>query len=334
LTNSGASLVPLSGWPAAFAPLVRRRSPKIRWLLAAGILAGSVAVRFALLPWLGAGFPFMVFIPAVMLAAVFSGWLPTIGVLLGTAIAAGAWFLPPLTPFGPAAIGTIIHLAGYLLIGFGELAVFGALADLVRRLEDATGLQHTLSEELRHRVANNMQVVASVLHDGARRVVDPQARDVIERASRRVKSMAYLHRRLCDPAAYDEGLAPVLREVLTAAFTDLPVEAHLRIDCAGLARAQMVALSLLVNEAALNAAKHVFARGRGRRFEVTLAAESPGRHLLLIRDDGPGISQARDETTEPGMGLDILHALAAQLGGTLAISGGPGGRLEVAFADG
>ena len=68
---------------------------------------------------------------------------------------------------------------------------------------------------------------------------------------------------------------------------------------------QMTAITLLTNEAALNAAKHVFSKGLGTRFDVSLSKDTAGRLNLLINDDGPGMApQAVDANVKSlGMGL-------------------------------
>ena len=74
-----------------------------------------------------------------------------------------------------------------------------------------------------------------------------------------------------DGTAYDKGLEPLLREMIAHAFRDLPVT--VRVDVSGasdLTIDQMTAMTLLVNEAALNAAKHVFSKGLGSSLRCLL----------------------------------------------------------------
>jgi two-component sensor histidine kinase len=90
----------------------------------------------------------------------------------------------------------------------------------------------------------------------------------------------------------------------------------------------MTATSLLVNEAALNAAKHVFSKGLGTRFEVSLVKDGSGRLHLNIKDEGPAMAQTTD--TETGsLGMGIMEAFATQLGGSLEVGHGGGISLTV-----
>jgi anti-sigma regulatory factor (Ser/Thr protein kinase) len=48
--------------------------------------------------------------------------------------------------------------------------------------------------------------------------------------------------------------------------------------------------TLLVNEAATNAAKHLFRPARGTLFDVSLSGVANEQLQLLVRDDGPGLA--------------------------------------------
>ena len=146
--------------------------------------------------------------------------------------------------------------------------------------------------------------------------------------------MAALHRRLYDTAAYAQGLEPILREVLAEAFRALPVQVRLEIRSGELSvfggddRHRPLA-----NEAAINAAKHVFRPRKGALFEVSLAEVKPGRMQLTIRDDGSG--NLFDAAPGPGtqrFGLTVMRGLAGQLGGSLEMPEGPGATLRVTFS--
>ena len=146
-------------------------------------------------------------------------------------------------------------------------------------------------------------------------------------------AMSQLHRRLNDGTAFTYGLNTLLREMLSNAFRDLPVTFHVDVgDIPDLSIDQMTAIALLVNEAALNAAKHVFSKGLGKRFDVALSKDqSTGRLHLLIEDDGPGMSAEVVEEQARSLGMGIMESFAKQLGGPLEIGQGAGTSLRVEF---
>jgi two-component sensor histidine kinase len=206
----------------------------------------------------------------------------------------------------------------FLAVGGFDIVLVAALSEVVRRLEVATRTQEALFRELQHRIANNMQFIASMLRLARRDVVDASAAEVLEQAAARIGSMARLHRRLQDPTTYARGLEPVLRDVLIDLFQGVAVEVRLAIGPEPLPIAQMTALVLLVTEAATNALKHVFQPARGALFEVELRERPSGHLLLTVRDDGPGIGPSQPQAPAgQRLGMHIMQALASQLGGSL-----------------
>ena len=117
--------------------------------------------------------------------------------------------------------------------------------------------------------------------------------------------------------------------MLAEAFRALPVDVRLEIRPHDLSVGKMTAIALLVNEAAINAAKHVFRPRMGAVFEVSLAEIQPGCMQLTIRDDGPGFSPRGPEKQK--FGLTVMRGLAEQLGGSLELLQGSGTALRVQF---
>lgn len=158
------------------------------------------------------------------------------------------------------------------------------------------------------------------------------AAETLGDAEGRIMAMAQLHRRLNDGTAYANGLKPLLREMIANAFRDLPVTVGVDVNAASdLTIDQMTALTLLVNEAALNAAKHVFSKGLGSRFDVSLGKDETGRLHLSISDDGPGMAAQGTNTEADSMGIGLMEAFATQLGGPLEVGHRGGTTLTVDF---
>jgi two-component sensor histidine kinase len=319
-------------WVRPVADLARHRFGGGRgWVVALAVFAGTLVLKLALLRWLDAS-PFLTFYPAVVVTAFLCGSRRGAAVLLLSAVSALYFFIEPRNSF---AINTTaaIQLGGFLTSGALLLLLTSATVQLVDRLEKALALQESLFHELQHRVANNLQIVASTLASARRRIADPAALDALDAASARVASLGRLHRRLYDPKTYQHGLEPVLRDVLAETFRDLPVSITLDLAWEEFSLSRMTALVLLVNEAAINAAKHVFGPARGTLFEVRLRGVEAGQLQLVVRDDGPGI--AADPASAPEghrQGVGIMQSLARELGGSLTYLEGPGTTLSVTFS--
>lgn len=308
-----------------------KRQGLLSWTVALGIFTGSVALR-ALLDPLLAGMKFMTFWPAIVVATLVCGWRQGTFVLGLSTLTAWYFFLEPVGSFTIKDKTTIGTLAGFLIIGGFLVLLMAALRETIRRVELSKAVQETLFAELQHRVANNLQLVVALLRNAQRNLRNPVlAAEALNDAEERIMAMAQLHRRLNDGTAYEKGLEPLLREMIANAFRDLPVT--VRVDVSGasdLTIDQMTAMTLLVNEAALNAAKHVFSKGLGTRFDVSLARDENGRLHLNITDDGPGMAQV-GESEAASLGMGIMEAFATQLGGSLEVGRSGGTSLTVDF---
>ena len=180
-----------------------------------------------------------------------------------------------------------------------------------------------LLQELQHRVANSLQIVASVLMQGARKVRSQQARGHLRDARNRVMSIATMQRQLAVSRLGDV----VLREY----FTDLcdsigasMINDHDRLSLKvtvdeSMTKADVsVSLGLIVTELVINALKHAFPRHR--KGKICVDYRSDGRAWTLsVRDTGIGMPGDHADA-KPGLGTGIVEALAKQLGATVKVT--------------
>ncbi len=310
--------------------LKARRTGVRAWVLAGLFFAVAFAVRLALTRSLDP-VPFITYYPVVVAATLVGGWRQG---ALATGLSALAGWLFLVEPRFSLAIvdfDAALWIAGFVLVAGFLIVVVEGMARAVQELDDTARVNEDLFRELQHRVANNLQIVASTLEKAQRGIREPAALQAINHALNRIHSMAALHRQLYDAAGYSRGLEPILREVMAEAFRALPVDSRLEIRGGELSVGQMTAIALLVNEAAINAVKHVFRPGKGTLFEVSLVEIDPGRMQLTIRDDGPGIPDAAAGPDTRRFGLTVMRALASQLGGSLELNEGQGATLCVRF---
>lgn len=177
-----------------------------------------------------------------------------------------------------------------------------------------------LLREIHHRVKNNLQVLASLLHlaTNGRRPQDPAA--VLRSTESRIRAMAMLHERLHqeeDVARVDLG--GHVRELVAAATEryhgEKPVVQSLDLESLLVPVDTAFHLGLIVNEAVTNALSHGFADvASDAKLEVSCVVRNDAL-LLSIRDNGIGL----EGNTEEGLGITMMRALADQLEGTLTI---------------
>lgn len=178
--------------------------------------------------------------------------------------------------------------------------------------------------EVRHRVANSLQIVSAVLLQNARRTSSAETRDSLTEAHHRVMSVAALERQLS--ASADGGQSVELRTYFTSLCDN--IAASLIVDQnsvslvatgGGVVTSRVsVSLGLIVTELVINALKHAFPDGRTGRIEVGYQAHGPN-WTLSVSDDGVGMPDD-PALVRTGLGTSIVQALARQLDATVDVA--------------
>lgn len=220
----------------------------------------------------------------------------------------------------PACLILNAHMLDY---GEGEvhrivLAVTDVTsARLAAKLKDELVLRNEiLLRELQHRVANSLQIIASVLMQSARRVRSEETRTHLHDAHNRVMSIATLQSQLAISSSDDVELRKYLKD-LCASIGASMIDDQERIsitssvdDVAAPANIA-VSLGLVVTELVINALKHAFP-GRMQQGKIEVGyLTSDGAWTLSVDDDGNGMGAEAD--SKPGLGTGIVEALARQL---------------------
>jgi two-component sensor histidine kinase len=265
--------------------------------------------------------PALSFYPAVLIAALFLGWQQAIFIMAAGIVVAWVFFVPPDQMLLPVMWG---------IVGTVNISVIIGLQALARQLAEANERQRLLFQELQHRVANTLQsTVATLKRIKSTIALNPAASaNLLDQAIERMFVSAEIHRRLHDPTLFNNGLEPILREIVATELDQNAVTVTWKVEKIDLSLDQMSVLAMLVMEIANNSAKHVFQRNLGSHFDVELLA-LPGRRVMLkVSDDGPGIEHDDDNQ---GLGTQILKGLADQINGALTIAHDHGTTVRVHF---
>lgn len=185
-----------------------------------------------------------------------------------------------------------------------------------------------LLQEVQHRVANSLQIIASILMQNARKVQSEEIRFHLKDAHSRVMSIAALQQHLAASRLGDVELAPYLTQLcssIAASMISDPERLTLEVVSDGSATSGdiSVSLGLIVTELVINALKHGYPGGRGGRIVVTYGSDPQG-WTLSVRDDGVGMPANPADAT-PGLGTSIVEALAQQLHASVKVESGTGG---------
>lgn len=210
-------------------------------------------------------------------------------------------------------------------------------ARLAARLKDQLLHEKTvLHQELQHRVANSLQIIASVLMQSARRVPSADAKGYLVDAHSRVMSVAALQQQLAQSKVGDVALRAYLTD-LCASIGASMIQDHdklvLRVEAdEGTAVADVsVSLGLIVTELVINALKHAFPDGRGGSIVVGYESDHSPNWALSVTDDGVGMPAT---PTKSGLGTSIVEALTKQVGATMKVSDAhPGTKVSIVRED-
>jgi len=189
-----------------------------------------------------------------------------------------------------------------------------------------------LLQEMQHRVANSLQIIASVLLLKARTVKSEETRQHLRDAHDRVMSVAAVQQHLQSHLG-DVEVGPYLTKLCESLASSMiresrPLTLTVRADEATVSSHEAVSLGLIVTELVINALKHAFPGGRDGAVCVDYQLTSPG-WTLSVSDDGIG-RPPPSPTARVGLGTSVVEALGKQLGAKVVISdAGPGARIAL-----
>ena len=202
-----------------------------------------------------------------------------------------------------------------------EARIDAALKDRLLREKEV------LLQELQHRVANSLQIIASVLMQSARRVRSGKARGQILDAGNRVMSIAALQRQLSASRIGEVAISAYFTELCASIGAsmigrDERIVLSVSADGSMVEAQDSVRLGLIVTELVINALKHGFPGHRRGRIDVDYRSAGTG-WALTVRDTGIGLPADR----KAGIGTTIVDALALQLGATVEVASADPGTL-------
>lgn len=180
-----------------------------------------------------------------------------------------------------------------------------------------------LLQEMQHRVANSLQIIASVILQSARKVSSNETRLHLTDAHNRVMSVAALQHELSasrlgevELRSYFKKLCDSIGASMIRDHDQLVLE--VKADDSTSATDASVSLGLIVTELVINCLKHAFPGGRPGKIEVGYNSRGPN-WTLSVADDGVGMPKD-DASSAPGLGTSIVDALAHQLNARVQVA--------------
>ncbi len=200
-----------------------------------------------------------------------------------------------------------------------------------RALQKLLEQRETLLAEMSHRVANSLQIIASILRMKARAVESAETRLHLNDACQRVLSVASVQKQLqasrdgemIDVRPYLSKLCATLGASMVA--ENRPILIKVVAADNSVSSDDAVSIGLIVTELLINALKHAFPES-DRTGQITVGYEVDGPNWKLsVMDDGIGMPDVKPSTKRAGLGTTLIKALAQQLQAQVEIKSGADG---------
>ena len=215
-------------------------------------------------------------------------------------------------------------------------AILLAIEDVTRRRnaerekDELLQQKEVLLQEMQHRVANSLQIIASILLLKARTVQSEETRHHLRDAHQRVMSVATVQQQLHASGLHESinigSYLSKLCESLAASMVGERRPVSIKVQAtAGTAVSDVaVSLGLIVTELLINVLKHAFPNDKEGDVLVKYEVQNSGWQLS-VSDNGSGPKEVAGEPAHTGLGTSIVEALAHQLNATVHKSSGPDG---------
>jgi two-component sensor histidine kinase len=180
-----------------------------------------------------------------------------------------------------------------------------------------------LTNELAHRVKNNLQIIVALIAHEAKSAAAP-CLEGYRAMQARIGAIAELYDLISQASAgqaialdaYLKEIARTMTESLLEGTSGIKIEVE--AEALDIDSVRAVPFGLLVNELTTNAIKHAFPNGTGR---VLLSLQRTGDEIeLTVADNGVGMKDNYSAQISEKHGSDYVSIFARQIGGTVAAS--------------
>ncbi len=178
-------------------------------------------------------------------------------------------------------------------------------------------------KEMHHRVTIIHQIISSLVRRLFSKSEDPNTQELLRESRHRIRTMALIHERLY--GSKDVGrinLGHYVRELSDFLMRAYAAEAGgislaLEVEDVSLELDRAVPCGLILHELLSNTLKHAFAPGEIGSVRIELSLGDDLMSELTVSDTGCGLPEEFDPETPGSFGLQLVHLLVQQLGGSL-----------------
>lgn len=203
--------------------------------------------------------------------------------------------------------------------------------DLLQQTEELLRQKDMLLQEMQHRVANSLQIIASILLLKARAVTSDETRLHLEDAHQRVMSVAEVQRHLHSSNGIDQiEVGSYLSKLCSSLASSMigetkPITVEATSDKAWIGSDRAVSLGLIVTELVINAIKYAYPTSRDGDAIIVTYEIDKADWKLTVSDNGIGKNTITEAASVGGLGTAIVQALVKQLDAQMNVDSSPNG---------
>ena len=220
-----------------------------------------------------------------------------------------------------------------ILLAFTDITARRAIErekeNLQARTNDLLAQKQVLLQEMQHRVANSLQIIASILMLKARAVTSEETRFHLKDAHQRVISVAEVQSHLHASGGVDQiEVGPYLTKLCASLAASMigdsqPIALKVVADEGLIGSDKAVSIGLIVTELVINAVKYAFPNARDDARVTVSFGTDPQGWTLAVSDNGVGKTPTNPAAPlagkHGGLGTVIVDALVKQLEGQMTV---------------
>ena len=222
-----------------------------------------------------------------------------------------------------------------ILLAFTDVTTRRAIErekeQLLKQTEELLRQKDVLLQEMQHRVANSLQIIASILLLKARAVTSEETRQHLRDAHQRVMSVAAVQTHLHSSGGIDEiAVGSYLSKLCGSLATSMvgenqPITIEVMAEEGMIDSAKAVSIGLIVTELVINAIKYAFPTNKAGALVLVTYEADGADWKLIVSDNGVGKSAGDAARTKSGLGTAIVEALMKQLKARMDVVSGAAG---------
>lgn len=204
-----------------------------------------------------------------------------------------------------------------------EIPSFLEQKKIEEALNSSLAEKEFLLKEIHHRVKNNLQIISSLLNLQAQSINDPVTKEKYTESIGRIKSMAIIHELLYRSKNLSTiGIKDYLNELVSYITSTYNVDKNIAVNLKVKVQQKFIELDkaipcgIIINELLSNAFKYAFKNKKKGIINISFK-EVEKQYNLIVSDNGVGFANADNIKQVDTLGLQLVHSLIGQLGGTL-----------------